>query len=243
MHLTTFWAPTKSHSSSKVSDHLQSVTDCYCDVFGIIWNDRFIYLLWHWSLKVRQFTVKMTCKPIHLYLVDELSFSYSLKLLLWIDWESYAQLPSGGIFTVLMINMSWSLWLEVYYASTSAPTWSSSITSYCWKGLRQYVEGMQRVSVHWQRECGWIEYRSKHRKAKTPNTKKPKTKTPNDQNTENIHSKAYVFIHVHCAIVSQIVNAKSWVSSPNRVRIQPFSPPPADYRLYRACVKWSSRYR
>ena len=60
------------------------------------------------------------------------------------------------ILTVLMINMSWSLWLEVYYASTSAPTWCPPITSYCWKGHRQYVEDMQRVFVRWQSEDGWI---------------------------------------------------------------------------------------
>ena len=50
----------------------------------------------------------------------------------------------------------WRLQHEIYDTSPSAPTWIDSITSYCWKGPRQYVEGMQRVSVHWQSEDGWI---------------------------------------------------------------------------------------
>ena len=44
-----------------------------------------------------------------------------------------------------------------------------------------------------------LEYRSKHRKAKTPNTKSPKTKTPKtktpkDQNTEAPKHRKYTFI-------------------------------------------------
>ena len=43
------------------------------------------------------------------------------------------------------------------------------------------------------------EYRSKHRKAKTPNTKTPKaktpkTKTPKDQNTEGPKHRKYTFL-------------------------------------------------
>ena len=154
MHLI-FWAPTTSLWSTKVSDHLQSVTNYYCDVlesFGVL--NSYIYCDIDFR-KVRQFTVNVTCTPTHLYLIDEFSFSYLLKLLLWIDCESYT-IVKGGIFTVFMIDLIWSLQHRIYYASTSAPTWSNSITSDCWKGPRQYVEGMQRVSVHWQSEGGWI---------------------------------------------------------------------------------------
>ena len=74
-------------------------------------------------------------------LVYQLTFASLLKVILYIDCEWCDEACSMK---------------SMIPTSPSAPTWSSSITSYCWKGPRQYVEGMQRVSVHWQSEGGWI---------------------------------------------------------------------------------------
>ena len=40
---TTYWASTVPLSSTTVSDHLQSATKLYCDVFGTIVIDYFYY--------------------------------------------------------------------------------------------------------------------------------------------------------------------------------------------------------
>ena len=64
---------------------------------------------------------------------------------------------------------------------------------------------------------------TENQNTKNQNTEGPKhrmTKTP------KIYIHKNVFIHVHCAIASQITNAKSWISSPNRVQIQPLSSRP-----------------
>ena len=76
---------------------------------------------------------------------------------------------------------------------------------------------------------------------KTPkgqNTEYPNTENQNteNQNTEGpkhrLTKTPKLYIQKHNtlrlysrAIISQIINAKNWVNSPNRVQIQPFSPP------------------